>query len=672
MRSSFPRNPVNYGSFAALLAGFKFPKRPARTARPTTTSAISARPPTRERDAMDTYRHAFDHMAEGFGVLDASWRVLQMNAAGLLCAQRTAEQVMSLNHWDIWPETVGTELEHMYRRVMRTGEPESLRQRVPLAAEQDSVFDISVKKMPDGCLAIFFRDVTDVEATALALQRSQARAEAALNIAQLGSFSWARADNRIECSPRVREIFGFSADEGGAWSDYAGRIMEEDRSWAGLAIDACLAAGRDLRMEFRVLNTDGSIRHVLCHAATEQDAGHQWKQLSGIFQDVTDRTLAAHALRDIDSRKDDFLGLLAHELRNPLAPIVTAAEILRRGDLGHERVRSLGELIQRQAAHVTTLLADLLDVSRIGKGLVTITSTVLDLRKALADAIEQTRPLMDLRGQRFTLLLPPDPLSVRGDETRLVQVFANILNNAAKYTPARGDICLAAEVQAGEVVVRVRDSGMGMSAELLPHVFDAFTQAVRSSDRTLGGLGLGLALVKNLVTLHGGQVRAESPGLGQGSEITVSLPLASPGPARDRRAPGSREPGGQPPVRVVVVDDNVDAGLTLAALLELEGHSVTVIHDAQDALQSAAREPADIYILDIGMPGMDGHELARSLRAGVPPPGPLLIALTGYGSAQVREKSMAAGFDHHFEKPIDPSRLLDMIAKAPRAPSHAQ
>jgi CheY-like chemotaxis protein len=354
-----------------------------------------------------------------------------------------------------------------------------------------------------------------------------------------------------------------------------------------------------------------------------------------------------------DFSRDEFLALVAHELRNPLAPIVTAAEILRRGSLDDGKVRKVGDLIQRQAAHMTGLLADLLDVSRVHKGLLALSLTVVDLRKVLADAVEQTRPLMDLRSQQFGFHPPAGPVLVEADEGRLVQVFANILNNAAKYTPARGSIRLAVEAGPAWAVVVVQDSGEGMSAALLPHVFDAFTQAKRSSDRRLGGLGLGLALVRQLVELHGGQVRADSEGLGKGSRLTVRLPLARATAPTDRRRAGPRSPCAQP-LNVVVVEDDVDGALMLSVLLEMEGHAVRIFHAAEDALPELARAAADVYLLDIGLPGMDGLQLA------------LVIALSGFGSAQDRERALAAGFDHHFEKPLPLSRLLDLIRKVPR------
>jgi PAS domain S-box-containing protein len=536
----FPRIPPT-PYFASLFGGLVRRKHGAKALGSRLTAHACALKQA-QHEELERYRHVFDHMSDGFGVLDANWCVLQMNAAGLLYGQRTAEQVIGRNHWEVWPETVGTELQGMYERVMRTGLPESLRQPIPLSHGQDPVFDITAQRTPNGFLAVFFRDLT------------------------------------------------------------------------------ALVASQDLH--------------------------------------------------DVEIRKDEFLGLLAHELRNPLAPIVTAAEILRRGDLDREAVGKVGELIQRQARHMTALLADLLDVSRIDKGLVTLTRTVVDLHKVLADAIEQTRPSMTVRSQRFNLRAPTGHLPIDGDDSRLVQIFANILNNASKYTPARGEITLLVAAEGGSVVVKVRDSGIGMSAQLLPHVFEIFTQAERSSDRTLGGLGLGLALVKNLVELHGGQVTAHSAGLGQGSELTVTFPLAGPAPGPDRRSGGTRQASAHP-VHIVVVDDNVDAGFTLATLLEMEGHSVSVRHAAEDALRGTEDGFADVYVLDIGLPGMDGYKLAREIRASAPSPGPLLIALTGYGSAQDREKSTAAGFDHHFEKPLDPSRLLDLIGKTPRMTARA-
>lgn len=608
--------------------------------------------------------HMFDDSCDGFAILDDQWRVLQMNAAGLSMGRRTAAQVIGRNHWAVWPETLGTEVEHLYRRVMRTGEPESIKQTVGLAGGPPQVFEISAQKTPGWMLAVFFRDVTALEHAAGLSRRRAASTEAALGLTGLGTLSWGRRDDRIECSQRTRDIFGFAAGQGCTWADFEQRILPEDRGRARLAFES----RGHFRVQFRI--DRGGVRHLVCLGA-EQDDGAGGALLAGVFEDVTERESQAQDLRDAAERKDEFLALLSHELRNPLAPIVTAASILSRTAPDPATAQKMGRLIQRQAGHMATLLADVLDVCRINKGLFTLARRTIDFGDVVATAVEQTSPLMEQRSQVFVLDAPSAPLAVVGDEGRLVQVFANILNNAAKYTPGGGEITMAVEARGDHVVTCIRDSGQGIGADLLPRVFDLFTQAERSTDRAGGGLGLGLALVKNLVELHGGQVTAHSEGLGRGSQVVVTLPLARLLPERERRGAGPREPARLEPARIVVVNDHADAALSLATLLEQQGHTAIVADGAPEVLRHAEAALADIYILDIGMQGL---ELARAIRAraraGAVPP--VLIAVTGDATARARESSLAAGIDHHFERPLDPSRLLDVVARSRRASPAAQ
>jgi len=393
--------------------------------------------------------------------------------------------------------------------------------------------------------------------------------------------------------------------------------------------------------------------------------------VSGIFvegSDVTSRKLIEDELRAANRQKDQFLAMLAHELRNPLAPIMTAAQLLKLGRHDPAGVASASDIIARQAAHMTDLVNDLLDVSRVTRGLVTLEKEELDLNVIVAAAVEQVRPLIDARRHALTLQLSGQPAHVIGDRTRLVQVISNILNNAAKYTAPGGRLVLAVRVDEVQrrVHVAVSDNGVGIAPEVLPYIFDLFTQAERTPDRSQGGLGIGLALVKSLIVLHGGTVHASSAGLGQGSEFSICLPcLAAPAAPRfgagDDTAAGHGLHG---ELRVMVVDDNADAAQMLAALLEVQGHLVGVEYDAGGALARARRERPDVMLLDIGLPDMDGYELARRLRAQPENAGATLVALTGYGQHQDREEAQLAGFDHYLVKPADLNQVNDVLAQA--------
>ncbi len=405
---------------------------------------------------------------------------------------------------------------------------------------------------------------------------------------------------------------------------------------------------------------DGSRLWTEVRAYPMQDGG-----MAAFFRDITDRKLAEEKLVEADRRKDEFLAMLAHELRNPLAPISAAAELLRIGALNEARVRQSSNIIGRQVRHMTRLVDDLLDVSRVTRGLITLERAQVGMRAVVQEAVEQVRPAIEARGQRLSVHLPPSWALVEGDKARLVQVVANVLGNAAKYTPDACAIDLRAEVRAEALVIGVRDEGIGMERELTERVFDLFAQAERSSDRSQGGLGLGLALVRNLVELHGGTVGCSSPGLGKGSTFVISLPLmrdALPAAPPSSGLPASDGAAARP-LKLLVVDDNVDAAETLGLLLAAHGHEVVVEHDPLRALERARAGVPDVCLLDIGLPEIDGRELARRLRAQPETAGAVLVAVTGYGQQQDRDQTREAGFQHHLVKPLDVDALVRLLGE---------
>ncbi|MDY0975884.1 hybrid sensor histidine kinase/response regulator [Massilia sp. CFBP9012] len=379
-----------------------------------------------------------------------------------------------------------------------------------------------------------------------------------------------------------------------------------------------------------------------------------------------ERNEALQALRLADERKNEFLAMLAHELRNPLAPISTAAGLLRSvyaSDPG--AVRRTSEIIARQVDHMVHLVDDLLDVSRVTRGVIELQRDRVDLRQVVTAALEQVQPLLEMKRHRLRTALPDTRVLVEGDAKRLIQVLANLVNNAAKYTPDEGSVLVTVRTEGGEAVLAVQDDGIGIAPELLPDVFGLFTQARRTPDRAQGGLGLGLALVKNLVELHGGRVRVDSAGLGHGSTFIVTLPrlAETSAPVADTAAPAARVRGDEAG-RVLVVDDNADAATSLALLLEAQGYRVDVEHAPRPALRRVLEETPDACILDIGLPDMDGRELARRIRAGLGQRTPLLIALTGYGSDADRQAALDAGFDHYLVKPANIQQLEALLARS--------
>jgi PAS domain S-box-containing protein len=368
---------------------------------------------------------------------------------------------------------------------------------------------------------------------------------------------------------------------------------------------------------------------------------------------------AETALREADHRKDEFLALLSHELRNPLAPILTAAQLMHlRGDAATSRER---EVILRQAQHLVRLVDDLLDVSRVASGKVTLAKQSLELATVVAKAVEATAPLLEQGRHRLDVSVPVQGLSIEGDDVRLTQVVSNLLTNAARYTPAGGHIEVMAAREGDDVVLRVRDNGKGIDPALLPSVFDMFVQGARGPDRAEGGLGLGLSLVRTLTVLHGGTVSAKSDGAGLGSEFTMRIP-ASMRPAGE--APplvGQRTPRARVARRVLVVDDNRDGAAMIAGLLAAAGHEVRVANDAPQALVAIETFTPQVAILDIGLPVMDGYALGGELRARLGKDAPVLVALTGYGQEQDRGRSAEAGFAQHLVKPVDAETLIGLL-----------
>jgi PAS domain S-box-containing protein len=367
-------------------------------------------------------------------------------------------------------------------------------------------------------------------------------------------------------------------------------------------------------------------------------------------------------LREADRLKDEFLAMLAHELRNPLAPIRNALHIMRQPGAGPDLIGRARDMAERQVQHMARLLDDLLDVARISRGRIDLRWEVVDVAPLVHRTVEAVRPLIEERRHELTVSLPAGPIQAQGDPARLEQILTNLLNNSAKYTDPGGHIWLTVQREDGEVVLRVQDNGIGIAPEILPKVFDLFVQAERRLDRSQGGVGIGLTLVKKLVELHGGTIRALSAGIGQGSEFVARLPAFT----GERRAPEGvkterEEARAVPRRQVLVVDDNVDAADSLAMLLRLEGQDVRAAHDGRQALALAGEFRPELVFLDIGMPGMDGYEVCRRLRQQPGLEGALVVALTGWGQDEDRRRSRDAGFDLHFVKPVEPGALRQLL-----------
>jgi PAS domain S-box-containing protein len=440
-------------------------------------------------------------------------------------------------------------------------------------------------------------------------------------------------------------------------------VSPEDRpTLAAMLIDAAsVSVHRDITMR----RSDGTA--VPVHISMNALALSEMPGVCAVVIDLTERrrheemSRAQELLKEADRRKDEFLATLAHELRNPLAPVRNAVQLLRVADPAHVDVRRAYDIIDRQVGQMSRLVDDLLDLSRITRGQIVLQRGQVDLATVLRAALETSEPVIERGRHSLTMTLPHMPVMLHADVTRLAQVFSNLLNNAAKYTNPGGQIEISATERGDVVEVSVRDNGIGIAPDLLPRVFEMFTQLGPSSDRSRTGLGIGLALVKRLLDLHGGSIVAESAGVGRGSEFRVTLPVfrnvvpRAHVPRKEQPLPDAAS------MRVMVVDDNEDSAVSLGLLLERYGCTTCVVHDGQSALDAGGAFSPDVVLLDLGMPGLDGNDTCRLMRLEEWGKRAVIIALTGWGQAEDRRRTRESGFDHHLVKPVQPSVLMSVL-----------
>ena len=407
---------------------------------------------------------------------------------------------------------------------------------------------------------------------------------------------------------------------------------------------------------------DGSVSGIFVHGF---DVTEQVRARQRMEELVKERERAEEALREADRRKNEFLAMLGHELRNPLAPVRNAIYILRQPGVPQEERARARDIVDRQIAHLTRLVDDLLDLSRISRGKILLRRERLDLVALVRAATEDHRASLEANGLALEVVLPQQPLWTMGDPTRLSQVVGNLLHNAGKFTDAGGHVQVELKAEGLQAELAVRDTGIGMEPWMVERLFEAFSQADRSLDRSQGGLGLGLALVKGLIDLHGGEVHASSLGLGRGTELLIRLPIELPEKEMEMQGTGTADLAGGHR-RILVIEDNHDAAESMQLLLELSGHTVTVAFDGPGGLEAAKRFQPEVVLCDIGLPGaMDGYAVARSLRSDGVPGLVTLIALTGYGQDEDQARAREAGFDIHLTKPVDPVALQKLLGELP-------
>jgi PAS domain S-box-containing protein len=514
-----------------------------------------------------------------------------------------------------------------------------------------------------GCV-ITMSDVTEARHAEERLRQGEERLRLALEGGDQGVWDWDLRTCALSSDARCRSLFGFGDDEPVTYEAFVAALHPEDRDRVAEAASAAIRNRAAYREEYRVSLADGTVRWVLARAQvfSSQD---EPVRMSGTVADVTERRMNEEALREADRRKNQFLAVLSHELRNPLTPIKNSLYILERAAPGGEQARWAQEIIKRQLEQLTRLVGDLLDTTRIARNMVELRREVLEINQLVLSAVEDYRPQFEEGGVRLEVHLSEQRALVRGDGARLAQVVGNLLQNSAKFTPPGGttSVSVGAASEGPRVAVRVADTGEGLSRQMLERLFEPFTQADRSLDRSKGGLGLGLALAKGIVDLHGGEVRAHSAGPGKGAEFTVLLPLAEPADKAPAPAfavrPGKRR-------KVLVIEDNPDAADSLRILLELEGHAVEVAYNGRDGIEKARKSRPDVVFCDIGLPGMDGYAVARVLRSEAGLSQALLVALTGYARPDDLRHAAEAGFDHHLGKPASLEQLSEVLGAGDR------
>jgi PAS domain S-box-containing protein len=592
-------------------------------------------------------------MSDGFIVMDRNFKVLQINAEALRIDGRSAGEILGLTHWEAWPGSETLELGTKYKSAMSTRNTVRFEQWYKHNNE-DKCFAIAAHPYSDG-LALFYTDVTAQRLTERAIRDSDKRFyQLANTIPQL---AW--------IADRDGYIFWYNE----RWYQYTGTAFADMQGWKWQSVHhpdvletvlerwtSCIKSGDPFEMTFPLRGADGIFRPFFTMVSPLRDDDGNITQWFGTNTDIT-------SLAEADKRKDEFLAMLAHELRNPLSPISSAAQLFALPAISPERVQQASKVITRQVNHMTELIDDLLDVSRVRGGLITLQMEAIGVTSVLNSAIEQVRSLIDSRSQQLTVHVEPCIPPVLGDHTRLVQVLANLINNASKYSPQEGKISIAVRTFDSKIAIAVSDSGVGISANLLPRVFDLFAQAERTSDRSQGGLGLGLAIAKSIVELHGGSVTAQSDGLGAGSTFEIFIPaLPGAGPLSSDDADVDISVLDRQ-LKITIVDDNADAAESLAGLLTAQGHEVTVRYSGISLLQSLGEiSNQDVFILDIGLPKMDGYQLVAELLKLPACSNSRMIALTGYGQTQDEAMGKAAGFHEYFVKPIKFDELFSILA----------
>jgi PAS domain S-box-containing protein len=609
------------------------------------------------REAGEQARTILESITDAFFALDRGWRFTYVNRQAEKALERRKADLLGQSMWDVYPGLSGSTFERVYRDA-GNGIAGSVTAYFP---DHERWYEVHAYPAPHG-IAVYFRDVTEQRTAQERLREAEAQFRAmADNIPQL---SWM-------ANPQG-SIFWFNR----RWYEYTGTTFEQAQGdgWQAAVAPAelpgvrerftrSLERGEPWEDTFALRRFDGELRWHLSRALPIKDEAGTVLRWFGSNTDVTEQRKMAADLSEADRRKNEFLATLAHELRNPLAPIRTGLELLKHaGDHGEasDHARSM---MDRQLRQMVRLVDDLMDLSRITSGKIELRKEHVSLSAVVNSAIETSRPMIESMGHHLVLTVPADPIVVDADLTRLAQVFMNLLNNAAKYSERGSQIALTVARHGTVAVVSVKDTGIGIAADQLATVFDMFSQVAQSLEKSQGGLGIGLTLVKRLVEMHGGEVEARSDGPNRGSEFVVRLPIAvaasAPPPSAVVAAPAP-----PPALRILVVDDNEDGADLLGMMLEAMGNEIRVAYDGESAIAATAEFRPDVVLLDIGLPKLSGYEVCRQIRAQPGGQKLVMIAQTGWGQDQDRQRTREAGFDHHMVKPLDPQALQQLLSRS--------
>jgi PAS domain S-box-containing protein len=600
---------------------------------------------------------------------DFDGRFLRMNDAFCQLTGRSRDSLLALRSEDIThPEDIEISNEDVAR--IRDGTVPAVRREKRFLREDGQVvwvelhrFTVSDAQGQPGFMVGIAEDITERKETETVLRRREARFRSLMNSSP--ALIWASGTEGMDyVNQAYLEFLGVESQEvlGNAWIYF---MHPEDRDGYAAAYEAAASGLQPFEHQFRFRRGDGEYRWMMTVALPQFGTGGKFAGYTGATFDISSLKHAEVSLRTADQRKDEFIAMLAHELRNPLAPITNVVQMLRTDALDHKTREWAHEVLDRQLRNVARMVNDLLDVSRVSHGKIQLHRERVDLGEVVERSVDALRPTIDAGEKQIVMELPIAPVRVFADPVRLEQVIGNLVNNAVKFTPHGGHIWIRGVVDPEkEVQISIRDDGDGIAADALPHVFDMFVQGNSSFDRAQGGLGIGLTLVRGLVELHGGTIEAESDGPGRGSEFIVHLPLVDVPAGVESPAEEMVSNGG--PKRILIVDDNVDAATALAALLRHDQHTVEVAHSGQIAIDIGRTFQPEIALIDLGMPGMNGFEVAEQFRA-AGHRDTVLIALSGYSGEESRRRARDAQFDEYIVKPLDPKALELLLSRRSRA-----